>query len=187
MGIQSFGSCGANRRPPCFGQFIPFLEMHHAQPGPSFCIQTRARPLSALAASGVGLVLNQDAVAPRTSVAISFGSPAGDSGVGRLDLNEILVRHPQAAFLMRVAGHSMRGVGIDDGDLALVDRALTAAHGHIVIAVAGDDFVCRRLHRHGGVLCLQASDPACPDLVSGEDDAFQIWGVVTHVVKSLAV
>lgn len=41
---------------------------------------------------------------PRNSVAISFGSPATESGVGRLDLNEILVRHSQAAFLMRIAG-----------------------------------------------------------------------------------
>jgi hypothetical protein len=60
---------------------------------------------------------------PRSSVAISFGSPATESGVARLDLNDILIRHPQAAFLMRIAGDSMRGAGVDDGDLALVDRA----------------------------------------------------------------
>ena len=68
------------------------------------------------------------AAPPRSSVAISFGSPATESGVGRLDLNEILVRHPQAAFMMRIAGDSMREAGVCDGDLALVDRALTAAH-----------------------------------------------------------
>ena len=36
----------------------------------------------------------------RASVAIGFGSPAGDTGVTRLDLNDILVRNPQASFLM---------------------------------------------------------------------------------------
>jgi len=125
--------------------------------------------------------------APRTSVAISFGSPAGESGVGRLDLNDILIRHPQASFLMRIAGHSMRDVGIDDGDLALVDRAIAAAHGHVVIAAVGDEFVCRRLHRVGGAVRLQASDPECADLVADEGEEFQVWGVVTNVIKSLPV
>lgn len=125
--------------------------------------------------------------APRTSVAISFGSPAGESGVGRLDLNDILIRHPQASFLMRIAGSSMRGVGIDDGDLALVDRAIAAAHGHVVIATVGDEFVCRRLHRLGGELRLQASDPECADLAADEGEAFQVWGVVTNVIKPLPV
>jgi DNA polymerase V len=125
--------------------------------------------------------------APRTSVAISFGSPASESGVGRLDLNDILVRHPQASFLMRIAGHAMRQAGIDDGDLALVDRAIDPAHGHVVIAVVGDEFVCRRLVRQGAELRLQSPDPACADLVADEGEAFQLWGVVTNVIKSMPV
>jgi DNA polymerase V len=125
--------------------------------------------------------------APRTSVAISFGSPAGESGIGRLDLNDILIRHPQASFLMRIAGHSMREAGIDDGDLALVDRAIAAAHGHIVIAAVGDEFICRRLQRRGTEVRLQASNPDCADLVADDGEEFQVWGVVTNVIKSLPV
>jgi DNA polymerase V len=124
---------------------------------------------------------------PRTSVAVSFGSPAGESGVGRLDLNDVLVRHPQASYLMRIAGHSMREAGIDDGDLALVDRAIDALHGHVVIAMVGDDFVCRRLHRMNGELRLRATDPQCADLLADEDQQFQVWGVVTNIIKSLPV
>jgi DNA polymerase V len=126
------------------------------------------------------------AAAPRSSVAISFGSPASESGVTRLDLNDILIRHPQAAFLMRIAGDSMREAGVDDGDLALVDRALNAAHGQVVIALLNDEFVCRRLVRRGGEVRLQAADPACPDWVPAEGEALQIWGVVTHVIRPLA-
>lgn len=122
---------------------------------------------------------------PRSSVAISFGSPAQESGVGRLDLNEILTRHPQAAFLMRIAGDSMRGAGVEDGDLALVDRALTATHGQVVIAILNDEFVCRRLHRRGADVRLQSADPACADWAPGDGEELQIWGVVTHVVRPL--
>lgn len=125
--------------------------------------------------------------APRTRVAISFGSPAGESGVTRLDLNQILIQHPQAAFLMRVSGDAMREAGIDDGDLALVDKAIDPAHGHTVIAVVGDDFVCRRLHKQGADVRLQAPGSGIADLVADDGEAFQVWGVVTHVVKSLLV
>ena len=122
---------------------------------------------------------------PRSRVAISFGSPAGESGIARLDLNEILIRNPQAAFLARNAGSAMREAGIDDGDLALVDRALEASHGQVVIAVRQDEFLCRRLCRRGDALGLQATDPEVPDLWAGETDIFDIWGVVTHVIKQV--
>lgn len=122
---------------------------------------------------------------PRSAVAISFGSPATESGVGRLDLNDILVRHPQAAFLMRVAGDSMRGAGVADGDLALVDRAAIAAHGQVVMAVVDGEFVCRRLHRRGADVRLQVPDGRVPDWVPREGDELAIWGVVTHVIRPL--
>jgi DNA polymerase V len=124
--------------------------------------------------------------APRARVASSFGSPAGESGGTRLDLNEILIRHPQAAFLMRISGPAMREAGIDDGDLALVDRAVDAVHGQVVIAVHHDEFLCRRLCRRGDALGLLATDPSVAEIWAGDMDAFDVWGVVTHVVKQVS-
>ncbi|WP_353851409.1 S24 family peptidase, partial [Achromobacter sp.] len=66
------------------------------------------------------------------SVHAGFPSPADDYLVKRIDLNEILVTHPQATFLFRVAGDSMQDLGIFDGDLLLVNRALKPCHGNIV-------------------------------------------------------
>lgn len=125
------------------------------------------------------------AASARASVAIGFGSPAGDSGVQRLDLNDILVRHPQATFLMRAKGEAMREIGIDTGDLLLIDRALAPSHGHVVIAVVDDELVCRRLCLQGKLLRLQATQPGCPDIVAGDDAELQLWGVVTQVIKSM--
>ena len=126
-------------------------------------------------------------VPARSSVAIGFGSPADDTGVTRLDLNDILVKHPQATFLMRVAGDAMREAGIDSGDLVLIDRAITPAHGHVVIAVVADEFVCRRLFKQGDDLRLQATRPASADIVPDDGQELQVWGVVTHAVKSMPV
>jgi DNA polymerase V len=102
------------------------------------------------------------ASAPRSRVAISFGSPAAESGATRLDLNEILIQRPQAALLIRIAGSAVREAGIDDGDLALVDRAMDASPGHVVAAIWRDEFLCRRLQRSGNDLCLVANCPAWP-------------------------
>jgi DNA polymerase V len=120
-------------------------------------------------------------------VAIGFGSPAGDSGVTRLDLNDILVRHPQATFLMRIAGDALHELGIDSGDLVLVDRAITPAHGHVVIAVVDDEFVCRRLCKQGAGIRLQSTRAGCADIPARDGSGFQIWGVVTRVIKSMPV
>ena len=125
--------------------------------------------------------------ATRASVAIGFGSPSGDTGVTRLDLNDMLVRHPQATFLMRIAGHAMREACIDSGDLVLIDRAIPPAHGHVVIAVVDDEFVCRRLNQQGDDLRLQATLAGCPDILAREVSAFQIWSVVTQTIKAMPV
>ena len=68
----------------------------------------------------------------------------------------------------------------------VVDRALDPSHGQVVIAVYRDDFLCRRLCRRGEELGLQATDPDVPDVWASEGDAFDIWGVVTHVVKQVS-
>lgn len=127
------------------------------------------------------------AAAPRASVAIGFGSPSQDTGVTRLDLNEVLIKHPQATYLMRVAGGAMREAGIDSGDIVLVDRAVTPAHGHVVIAIVNDEFVCRRLLKQGLQIRLQAAAPDNPDIVPREGEEVQIWGVVTSAIKSMPV
>jgi len=86
---------------------------------------------------------------------------------------------------MRVAGTAMREAGIDHGDVVLVDRAITAVHGHVVIAVVEDEFVCRRLVKLGPDIRLPAADPTVAHIVP--DAGFQVWGVVTHAIKSMPV
>lgn len=140
----------------------------------------------AAAGTGTGAGAGAGTGAPRTSVAISFGSPAQESGVGRLDLNDILISRPQAAFLMRISGQAMQAAGVEDGDLALVDRAATASHGQVVIAIVDDEFVCRRLHLRGPDVRLQAACPATPDWLPTDAHELQVWGVVTHVIRPLA-
>lgn len=140
----------------------------------SICISSAPQPLAA-----VPLVLPM----PETRVRAGFPSPAEDFAVNRLDLTEILVPHPQASFLIRVAGSSMQDMGINDGDLLVVDRALKAMHGDIVVAVVDGDFTVKQLHQRAGRIRLKAANPTFPDIVPKEGQTIEVWGVVTSGIK----
>ena len=124
--------------------------------------------------------------APRKNMASAgFGSPGEDATVRRIDLNDALIRHPQSTFVMRAAGDAMGDAGIANGDVLIVDRAIKAEHGNVIIAVVDGELVCRRLHTQRGRVKLEAASPGHADIVPGEGVPLEVWGVVTTVVKSL--
>ena len=92
--------------------------------------------------------------------------------------DEHSTRHPGSTFFMRVAGDLMRGLGIFDGDLLVVDRALPAAHGCVVIAVLDGEFTVRQLLHTAEGLLLRAGHPDHPDRPVKAEPDFSIWGVV---------
>ena len=112
-----------------------------------------------------------------------FPSPAEDYLVKRIDLNEILVTHPQATFLFRVAGDSMQDLGIFDGDLLLVNRALKPCHGNIVVAVVDGEYAVKQLYLRAGRLKLKAGNPTYPEIVPTEGQTIEVWGVATSCIK----
>ena len=57
----------------------------------------------------------------------------------RIDINKLLIRHPEATFYARVRGSSMAG-DFNDGDLLVVDRA-EEAQPHCALLYG------RRVHR----------------------------------------
>ena len=60
---------------------------------------------------------------------------------------------PRADYLLRVRGHSMREVGILDGDLLAVHRRSQAESGQIVVARVNDEEVTvKRFHRRSAYL-----------------------------------
>ncbi|MCS3803672.1 DNA polymerase V [Chromobacterium alkanivorans] len=117
------------------------------------------------------------------SVAAGFPSPADDYLERSLNLNDFLIQHPDTSFFVRVAGDAMAGAGIFDGDLLIVDRLLPPRHNDVVVAVAGDEFLVRRLHLSPGQVCLRAAQPGYADLQA--EAGVEIWGVVSSVVRSL--
>ena len=77
------------------------------------------------------------------TVPAGFPSPAADFAVKRHDLNDLLITHPAATFMWEARGLSMIDLGIADGDILVVNRALPPVHKCIVIAeVDGERRTC---------------------------------------------
>ncbi|MDD2810239.1 LexA family transcriptional regulator [Rhodoferax sp.] len=116
-------------------------------------------------------------------VAAGFPSPAEDHAVQRVDLMAQLIKHPQATFLLRVRGESMKDAGIFDNDVVLVDRAIAPRSGHVVIAMVDGEFVCKTLWQRAGRMKLKAANVTYPDINPADGQTVEIWGVVVAAIK----
>lgn len=119
------------------------------------------------------------------AVAAGFPSPADDYVESRIDLNDILIRHPSSTFFLRVSGDSMRDAGILDGDLLVVDRAVEPRAGRVVVAVLDGAFTLKYLNRHQGRWRLEAAHPDYPPLELRDAGDACIWGVAIHAIHTL--
>lgn len=83
-----------------------------------------------------------------------------------LDFNRYLLRHPSSSFVMRMSGQRHQDLGINDGDLLIVDRSITPKASSLIV-VNGDT----------ELLLMRFSD--CKAGLQEE-----LWGVVVHLIRS---
>jgi DNA polymerase V len=114
-----------------------------------------------------------------------FPSPADSYIEPSLDLNQQLIRHPSATFIMRVQGDSMESAGIQEGDLLVVDRALQPIPGKVVIAAVDGELTVKRLMQYSGQFWLQPDNPSYRPIALNDENECFVWGVVAHVIHSL--
>lgn len=121
------------------------------------------------------------------STPAGFPSPAADFQVNTVDLVDQMGLNQPSTFIARVRGLSMVGKGIDDGDLLVINRAIEPKHGQTVVAVIDNELTCKTLYQRDGLVKLQAANPDFPDIVPKDGQTMTIWGVVTAVIKKMAV
>ncbi len=114
-----------------------------------------------------------------------FPSPAQDYMDLTLDLNKELIKHPAATFYGRVKGDSMKDAGISDGDILVIDRAAEYRDGMTAVCYIDGEFTVKKIRRKGDKLFLEPANPAYPLIEVTPENDFQIWGVVTYVIKKM--
>lgn len=115
-------------------------------------------------------------------VSAGFPSPATDYIELELDFNSLLVTRPSSTFCVRVLGDSMRDANILSGDILVVDKALNAKSGTIVVAILNREFVVKRLVVEGMKYMLVPENSSFKTIYINSDDDFEIWGIVTYVI-----
>jgi len=116
------------------------------------------------------------------SVVAGFPSPAEQYQEPPLDLNELLVKRPAATYFVKVEGDSMVGVGIQEGDLLVVDRSLNPASGDVIIACVDGDFTVKTYRKDERGVRLEPANPAYPVITLGDGHELDYFGKVTAFI-----
>jgi DNA polymerase V len=126
---------------------------------------------------------NLSCVLPYYSFLVSAGfpSPADDYVENNLNLNDLLVKHPAATFMMRMTSSSMSGAGILKGDVLVIDRSLVQKNQDLVVTCLNGEFTVRKLIKIANEQYLLSEGKVAKKIKLSADD--QIWGVVTGVVR----
>ena len=114
-----------------------------------------------------------------------FPSPAQDLFGDTFDLYSELIRTPEATFCARVTGNSMIESGINEGDILIIDKSLTPHDGCIAVCFVDGDFTVKKIAIRNDAIFLVQSNPAFPAIRISEENNFQVWGVVSHIIKNV--
>ena len=116
-------------------------------------------------------------------VGAGFPSPATDYIEDDIDLNSHLITNAPATFIIRVQGKSMTNVGINDGDLLIVDKSLNPKNFSTVIANVNEELVVKTLVKSKEANYLTSGSKNALDKINLTDNPeIIIWGVVTYVI-----
>lgn len=115
---------------------------------------------------------------------LGFPSPAEDFMDEEINLHRLLVERPAATYLYRADGWSMSGVGINDGDILVVDRSVRPMAGDLVLAIwDGNQPTCKVLQVFHDHIELHSAHPDHPPIVLDPGTEVEVFAVVGVVRK----
>lgn len=121
----------------------------------------------------------------QSGVHAGFPSPADDFLEGSLDLNQLVIRHPEATFFARVEGDSMKDEGIAEGDILVVDKAVEPYDGCLAVSYIDGEFTLKRVRIEPDRIQLVPANPRYRTIEISPDNDFAVWGVVRWILKSV--
>lgn len=117
------------------------------------------------------------------SVPAGFPSPAADHIEQRISLDELFRLHRPQIYLCQVAGHSLSGLGILDGDLVLVNKALQARRNDVVVACVNGEQLLKIYDTDKHQVVLRSANPDYPPRYVMEAEELYIWGVYVGLAR----
>jgi len=117
-------------------------------------------------------------------ISAGFPSPADDFIELTIDLNREFIKHKDTTYFARVKGHSMKNVGITNGDLLIIDKSLEPQNNKIAVCQIDGEFTVKRIKIEKDIVWLIAENEDYEPIKVTPENNFMIWGIVIHSIKS---
>jgi repressor LexA len=120
---------------------------------------------------------------PLAEGAVCAGLPVATESVpaSGFFVDDYVVRQPSRTVMIPVKGESMAEVGINDGDIAVVERGVGANAGDFVVAIVDNEFTLKELAVERGAFVLKPHNKAFP--VIRPKGELEVFGVVVGLVR----
>lgn len=115
------------------------------------------------------------------TVQAGFPTAAEEELTDTLSLDEFLIKHPEASYMLTVSGDSMIDAGIMPGDMVIVERGRTPKPGEIVVAEVDNDWTMKYFLKRGDEIILRPANKKYPDIHPRTE--LNVAGVVTSVIR----
>ena len=117
-------------------------------------------------------------------IACGFPSPADDFLQESLDVNKLLVRHPDATFYAVARGTSLAPL-VQPGSIMVIDRSLEWSSDLLACCFIDGEFTAKWIEKSGDKIRLIPLNPNFPTLeYSPEEAEIYIWGIVTSIINN---
>lgn len=120
---------------------------------------------------------------PLADATVPAGMPvlANDVGGDPFFVDDYLVRTPSRTAMIPIKGESMIEAGINDGDIAVVERGTAASAGDFVVAIVDNEFTLKELDIERGKFILRPHNKGFP--IIRPQGSLEIYGVMVGLVR----
>jgi repressor LexA len=100
---------------------------------------------------------------------------------GSITLHRTMLKKNKKYFAVRVRGDSMTGVGIMDGDVAVIEKQSVVPNGEIAVAVVDEAVTLKRFYKENNRIKLQAENPAYKPIYCQD---VRILGRLSRIIRA---
>ncbi len=115
-------------------------------------------------------------------IACGFPSPAEDFVNDSIDLNKLLIKHPEATFCARARGSSLYPLVLP-GSILVIDRSEEWSTDRLAACYVDGEFTAKWIKKEGNKLSLIPFNSDFPVLEYNDSTEIIIWGIVTAIIN----
>ena len=114
---------------------------------------------------------------------VAAGTPllAEENFDGDIVLHRSMIRKNKKYFALKVKGDSMSGVGIYEGDTAIIEKTNIVQNGEIAVAVVNEAITLKRFYKESSRIKLQSENPAYKPIYSQD---VKIVGRLAGIIRN---